>query len=280
MARIIKQKVSVIVPAYNEQRDISTCLASLGNQDYSNMEIIVVDDGSTDNTVPQIKKFPVLLLTQTHLGAGPARNLGAKHSSGKILIFVDADMTFSPEFISNLIRPILEQKTIGTFSKEELVSNPQNIWSMCWNINKNLPLNQLHPRDYPDAQAVFRAILKSEFLRVGGFDPIGYNDDWTLSQKLGVLATSAPNAVFYHRNPDSISEIWHQASWIGKRPYKLEVIGKLVTLIRSSLPISLFIGLYKSVIFLTPKFLIFKLLYDLAIFKSVLFSFFIQQNYK
>ena len=280
MARIIKQKVTVIVPTYNEQRDIEACLSSLVSQSYPDLEIIVVDDGSIDDTILNVKKFPVLLKAQTHQGAGAARNLGAKYATGDILVFVDADMTFSPDFISNLVKPILEHKSIGTFSKEEFVSNTENVWSRCWNINKNLPLERLHPLDYPDTQPVFRAILKSQFNRVKSFDLIGYNDDWTLSKKLGVLATSAPNSIFYHRNPDSISDIWHQASWIGRRPYKLGIIGKLVTLVRSSPPFSLFIGLYKSVVRLTPEFIIFKLIYDLAIFKSVLFSFFIHQNYK
>ena len=279
MPRIIT-KVSVIIPTYNEQRDISACLSSLLAQDYPNFEIIVVDDGSLDSTLSHIQKFPVKIVKQSHLGAGAARNLGAKHAHGQILVFVDADMTFVPSFLHSLVRPIIDQKTIGTFSKDELVSNPDNLWSRCWSIAKGAPPGKLHPSNYPDTQPVFRAILKSEFDRVGGFDPIGYDDDWTLSSKLGTVATAAPNAHFYHRNPDSLLEVWHQARWTAKRAYKLRALGKIITLIRTSLPVSLITGIVTSISIGLPAFVYFKLLYDTAIFKSVLFSFISTNHYK
>src|SRR3989344_3571660 len=174
-------KVSVIIPTYNEENVIGECLSSLMKQNYKNLELIVVDDGSADNTIKTIEHYPVKLFKQKHLGAGSARNLGAKHSIGQILVFVDADMTFDKEFIECLVKPIIEKKTIGTFSKDEYVSNKNNTWSKCWNINKGLPIDKMHPLDYPDTQPVFRAILKKEFERVGGFDLIGYIDDHTLS---------------------------------------------------------------------------------------------------
>lgn len=258
-------KVSVIIPVYNEVRDIANCLKSLLNQKPI-PEIIVVDDGSTDNSIQIIKSMPVKLLIQSHLGPAIARNLGAKHASGEILIFVDADMTFAPDFIANLIKPIFSKKAIGTFSKQEYVSNPKNIWSICWNLNRGLPPDKMHTQNYPDTQAVFRAILKSEFDRVHGFESVGYNDDWTLSQKLNILAVNAAGAVFYHRNPDNLFEVWHHAAWVAQRKYK----SKFIALLRFSLPSSLVIGLYKSIKFNQPFFFVFKIIYDLSSFWSLL----------
>ena len=297
MARIIKQKVSIIVPTYNEQRDISACLSSLINQNYPNSEIIVVDDGSIDDTVSRIKKFPVLLLTQTHLGAGLARNLGAKRAAGEILVFVDADMTFSPEFVSNLIKPILEQKTIGTFSKEEFVSNPKNIWSKCWNYNLGRGANFMDPRDYSGSknalylfgkniweqleksqvktissenrQHVFRAILKEEFLKVGGFDEnVGYTDDWSIAEKLKTKAAVASGAVFYHRNPDNLKEVWTQARWFGKNEFLTRnLVRRLYSLVRYNPVYSLIKGIVGSLKIKEPGFLVFKLIYDSSFFQ-------------
>ena len=89
-------------------------------------------------------------------------------------------MTFDKDFIKYLVRPILKNEVIGTFSKEEMVANKNRIWSICWNLNRGLGPESMHPKNYPDTQPVFRAITKKEFDRVGGFDNIGYTDDWTL----------------------------------------------------------------------------------------------------
>lgn len=278
-------KVSIIIPVFNEEKVIGGCLESLGKQTYKDLEIIIIDDDSTDNTLEVISRYQVKLLKQGHLGAGVARNMGAKYAKGEILVFVDADMEFEKNFIEKLIAPILDKKVIGTFSKEEYVLNKDNVWSKCWNINKNLPFNKMHPKNYPDQQPVFRAILKTEFDKAGGFKPIGYIDDHTLADKLGVMAESAPDAIFYHRNPETLQEIYKQARWIGKsefkrRKIKNETIMKLVTIIRYSLFLSLINGIYKSIKFNLPQYLLFKIIYDLAIEASLFNSFFDEQKYK
>jgi glycosyltransferase involved in cell wall biosynthesis len=264
-------KVSIIVPTYNEEKNIKDCISTLKEQSYKDFEIIIVDDGSTDGTLKILSVIPdIRIIKASHQGAGPARNLGAEKANGEILVFVDADMTFNKNFISNLIKPILAGKTKGTFSKEEYVSNWNNIWSECWNINSNLPPRKRLPFDYPNKQKVFRAILKSEFISVGGFGVGGYTDDWTLSEKLGYLAEEAKNAVFYHKNPESLREVFTQAKWIGKRKYKYGLVGVTYALFRSSLPISKLVGIKKSIQFKKPAFLIFKIVYDFGIFVGIL----------
>lgn len=283
-------KVSIIIPAFNEEKVISNCLDSLRKQTYKDVEIIVVDDGSTDKTLDVLSKFEIRnsrfeILKQNHLGAGNARNLGAKHALGKILVFVDADMEFEKNFIEKLIYPILYKQFIGTFSKEEYVLNKDNVWSKCWNINKGLPFNKMHPINYPDEQNVFRAILKSEFDRVGGFKPIGYIDDHTLAEKLGIKAQVAPDAIFYHQNPDNLQEIYKQARWIGKSEFKRrkisnELIMKLITMIRYSLLLSILNGVIGTIRFSLPQYILFKIIYDLGIEISLFNSFFGEQKYK
>src|ERR1051326_6734798 len=98
-----KIKVSVIVPTYNEEKNIGKCLESLSDQNFSGFEVIGVDDGWTDSTLSvmsnvQYQMTNVKLLKQRHLGPAVARNKAARESEGEILVFVDADMTFSKEF--------------------------------------------------------------------------------------------------------------------------------------------------------------------------------------
>lgn len=268
-------KVSVIIPAYNEEDEIVDCLESLGNQRYKGFEIIVVDDGSSDRTRKRVnnlsRKIPLInLLTQKHKGPGGARNLGAKHARGEILVFVDADMTFESDFIKKLVDPIVKGKVKGTFSKDEYIGNWDNIWARCWNINQNWPDKKRHPKNYPDEDKVFRAILKSEFDKVGGFTPGGYTDDYSLSEKLELKAYAASGAKFYHKNPETLTEIFKHAKWVGKRTYKLGYFGYLVGLTRASLPVSIVIGLLKSIINIQPAFIIFKIVYDFGIFLGIL----------
>src|SRR3990167_7427329 len=126
-------KVSVVIPTYNEEKDIISCIKSLFNQTYKKFEIIVVDDGSTDKTLDIIAQFKkVRVLKQNHLGSGVARNLGAKYAKGQILVFVDADMTFDKDYLKNLIKPILKDKignVIGTTHDYEIATNTDNIYS-------------------------------------------------------------------------------------------------------------------------------------------------------
>lgn len=267
--------ISVIIPTYNEESVISDCLDSLSKQSMRDFEVIVVDDGSTDSTMDRIRNLQITnnklqIFKQEHKGAGSARNKGAKHALGDILVFVDADMTFDKNFLRKLVNPIINGKSKGTFSKDEYVSNWDNVWARCWDINENWEDKKRHPKNYSDHQPVFRAILKSEFDRVGGFTPGGYDDDWSLSQKLGYEATLAPKAVFFHKNPESLNEIFNHAKWVGKRNYKLGMLGYLIGLVRSSLPVSIVVGLVKSFFTGQPMFLIFKAVYDFGIFVGVL----------
>lgn len=268
-------KISIIIPTYNEITVLEKCIESLGFQIESDFEIIVVDDGSTDKTTEVLQNLQLTIknfqfFEQKHEGAGAARNLGAKYAKGKILVFVDADMTFEKSFLSKLVEPIEKDRAKGTFSKEENVSNWENVWARCWNINEGWEIKRRHPKNYRDHQPVFRAILKDEFDRVGGFTPGGYDDDWSLSKKLGYEAINSPGAIFYHKNPYSLSEIFNHSKWVGKRKYKLGNFGYVIALIRVSIPVSLIVGIYKSLTNGSFHFLIFKLVYDFGIFIGII----------
>ena len=266
---------SVIVPTYNEVNSITACLQSLTVQTKS-VEIIVVDDGSTDDTTKKVKLFKkVQLLTQKHLGPAAARNFGAQKATGDILVFVDADMTFAPNFIDMLTDPIEKSKSPGTFTKEEYVANWNNVWARCWNYNQGLYSNRRIAENYPEIAPVFRAILKKEFDQVGGFTPgVGWTDDWSLSRKLLYQAT-ATHARCYHTNPASLSEVFKQARWIGKNEFLSgNFMLILINLIRFSWPLALITGIWKSLITKTPQFLIFKLVYNSSISLSLETCFF------
>ena len=144
-------KISVIIPTYNEAQVIGECLLSLAKQSIKDFEVIVVDDGSTDDTLTVITKLQVSyklhVTRQKHQGPGVARNLGAKQAKGQILVFVDADMIFGKDFLRFLVKPIIEGKYKGVFSKEEYVSNWDNVWAKCWNFNEGWEHKKRHVKE-------------------------------------------------------------------------------------------------------------------------------------
>jgi len=244
--------VSVIIPVYKNAKLLDKCLESLNSQSFKNQEIITVDDN------------------KPHQGPAMARNRGAKSAAGKILVFVDSDMIFDKNFIKNLTAPIISLHTKGTFSKEEYVANWDNIWARCWNYNLGFADKLRIPGNYPDQSPVFRAILKSEFLKVGGFDPTGYDDDWTLAGKLGYYATQVWGAKYFHFNPDNLLRVFSQAKWRAKRRYKLGLLGDLYALIKYFFPISLVNSLRLSWKFRQPALIIFKIIFDFGSFMGIL----------
>ena len=97
-------QVSVIIPAYNVENYIAQCLDSILLKDDLHMEVICVDDGSTDNTLRILKDYEsrdyrVKVITQKNAGAGAARNNGMKYANGEYLAFFDADDFFEPEVL-------------------------------------------------------------------------------------------------------------------------------------------------------------------------------------
>ena len=90
------EKVSIIIPVYNVEKYLKKCLDSITNQSYKNLEIIIIDDGSTDNSLEIAKGFEkndsrIKLLTQKNSGVSEARNVGIKTATGKYITFVDSD---------------------------------------------------------------------------------------------------------------------------------------------------------------------------------------------
>lgn len=98
--------VSVIVPTYNVERYVEACLASILNQTYESIELIVIDDGSTDTTPYLLQQYPGdfrLILNQENKKQGAARNEGLAQATGKYILFVDADDLLVPEAVQVLV---------------------------------------------------------------------------------------------------------------------------------------------------------------------------------
>lgn len=108
-------EISVIVPIYNGEKTIERCINSILNQTFKDLEIILVDDGSTDNSLNICKEIvnknnKIRLFSQKNSGPSAARNLGIKKSNGKYIMFCDCDDTVSIDWCQNLYTIIKENK--------------------------------------------------------------------------------------------------------------------------------------------------------------------------
>ena len=100
--------VSIILPVYNAQSHLDRCLGSICAQQYENLEIIVINDGSKDQSLPVCEEFRkkdsrILLVDKANSGVSDTRNLGLKLASGKYVQFVDSDDYIAPDYTARLV---------------------------------------------------------------------------------------------------------------------------------------------------------------------------------
>lgn len=124
--------VSVIVPVFNKAEYLERTLSSIINQSYTNLEIILIDDGSTDDSVKIIKKFldndkRIVANFRENRGASFTRNQGLDMAKGEYVCFIDADDVISPDFIKNLITGIKKSDADVCVIKDFRVSNDSKI---------------------------------------------------------------------------------------------------------------------------------------------------------
>ena len=113
---LINPKISIIIPVYNTEKYLKDCLDSLLNQTFNEIEIICVDDGSTDNSLSILKEYAkidnrIIILKQNNKGAGVARNYGMTIAKGEYLLFLDSDDFFKKEMLEILVNTTKEKKT-------------------------------------------------------------------------------------------------------------------------------------------------------------------------
>ncbi len=219
--------VSVVIPAWNEEVGIVKSVKSLLENDYPNLEIIVVNDGSTDRTeeklleylhqLPHEKAKKVRYFYKENGGKGTALNLGIKKSKGEIIVTMDADSAFAPQTISNLVKYFEDPSIDAVVGNVKITSNRTLVGFL-------QQLEYLFGFYYKRAHAVLGAEYifggacaafrkKNTFARYGLFDTENKTEDIEMTMRLryyGIKCTYAEDAICYTEGAASLTGLINQ----------------------------------------------------------------------
>ncbi|MDR2956728.1 MAG: glycosyltransferase, partial [Coriobacteriales bacterium] len=117
-------QISIIIPAFNAEEYIEQCLDSIINQTFKDIEIIVVDDGSTDSTEKIVRRYMatdtrIRIVKQPNMHAGIARNAGKRIAIGKYLLFLDADDFYELDMLEKMYLSAEEHQTDITICRSD-----------------------------------------------------------------------------------------------------------------------------------------------------------------
>jgi len=202
---------SVIVPAYNAGRTLGACLGALTAQTVprAQYEVIVVDDGSTDDTAAVAARFPVRVLRQANRGPAAARNQGARAAQGDLLLFTDADCVPAPDWLAELAAPLADPAVAA--AKGAYRTRQRRWMARFAQIEFEERYALLQRSASIDMIDTYSAIYRRRvFLEQGGFDeafPAPNGEDMDLSCRLeaaGCRLAFAPRALVEHTHVDRL----------------------------------------------------------------------------
>lgn len=216
-------RYSVIVPAYNASRTIKMCLEALMGQfmPREEYEVIVVDDGSTDDTARIIREFPVKYVRQENRGPATARNRGVAEARGEIILFTDSDCVPEKNWIEEMAKPFRNSDVAAVKGAYRTLQS--GVMARFSQLEFEERFEMLKKADSIDMVDTYSAAFRKEvFTGAGGFDtsfPVANNEDTELSYRLakaGHRMVFNPNAIVSHLNhPDSVKRYARLKFWRG-----------------------------------------------------------------
>ena len=213
--------ISILLVSWNSAKHIPHCLENLVKQSFKDFEIIVIDNGSTDNGVANLEeKYPTLNLSvkklETNQGFAVANNIGAALARGKWLALLNADAFPEPNWLEELVKAADHHPEFNFFASRQIKanSNPElldgigdvyHISGLAWRQGYNQPAYGagLLSREVFSACGAAALYLREKFLEAGGFDAdyFSYFEDVELSFRLRLMGGRClyvPTAVVYH----------------------------------------------------------------------------------
>lgn len=226
--------VSVIIPVRDREKALGRCLGSLSALDYptERLEVIVVDDGSKDNSAGYAKKWGAKVVTSGADGAGPAaaRNCGAAAAKGEILAFIDSDCTASKEWLRQLV-PLFDDSTLAAVGGKVAGISQASALDRYEDVMSSLCLGE-HPRLAGKGADTFYLpscnllVKKDAFLDLNGFAPtmqVGEDVDlcWRMRDN-GRRIAYMPGGTVFHQHRNQLGSFMSRRFFYGTSEEKLQ----------------------------------------------------------
>ncbi|MDV2494993.1 MAG: glycosyltransferase [bacterium] len=217
--------VSVIVPVLNGERTIGDCVVSLLKMDYppERLEVLVVDNGSTDGTAEIVKSFPVRYLQEERPGAAAARNKGIEASKGEVLAFTDADCLGTSSWLRELVQGFMDEKVGGIEGEimAYLPTTPVEQHMARWGFFSRQ--RRLTSPLFPFVITANVAFRREVFDQIGLFDtrfPAAGGEDvdfsWRFLEETDLELRYNPKAVVFHRHRSTVRSYFSQHMGYGR----------------------------------------------------------------
>lgn len=217
----MKTSVSVIIPCYNAESIILRTLEALDGQSVRNFEVILVDDGSKDETVKvaksfKPKNFKLAVLAEKHAGPAAQRNRGAEKAKGELLLFTDSDCVPDRNWVEEMVKPFSDKNIVGVSGTYRTLNNDKMIARFeGYEIEKRHA--KMAKKKYVDFIGSFSAgYRKNIFKKFGGFSSDFKRadaEDPELSFKIakaGYKMVFNPKAVVAHPHVSTLKKFWKQ----------------------------------------------------------------------
>jgi glycosyltransferase involved in cell wall biosynthesis len=187
--------VTVIIPTYNREKKLIDAIESALNQSYANIQIIVIDDGSTDQTAALVKNYPqVEYYYKSNGGQASARNLGLQHAKGTIISSLDSDDIWYPEFLTTCVRKLEEEDLDFVFANWDQDAKWGNSWDFLNNDPFLVPFfykekNNWVNLDYPELRNLYinacpspssSVVIRKSSIVKGWDEEMNIGDDWSM----------------------------------------------------------------------------------------------------
>ncbi|MGH7109349.1 MAG: glycosyltransferase [Stellaceae bacterium] len=215
-------RVSVIVCAYNAERTLDPCLASLAALDYPDYEVILVNDGSRDGTLAIAERHGFCrIISQPNRGLGIARNVGAEAASGEIVAYTDSDCVADPDWLLYLVAR-MEAGGLAACGGPNFPPPEDSLVPAAVAVSPGGPTHVLLSDEVAEHIAGCNMAFRREaLLRLGGFDPVyrAAGDDvdicWRF-QDAGYTIGFSPAAVVWHFRRNTVRAYLNQQRGYGK----------------------------------------------------------------
>jgi glycosyltransferase involved in cell wall biosynthesis len=218
-------RMSVIVPVLNGSEVLPSCLDALNRSEYPEFEILVVDDGSSDSTPQVAERHGARCIRNPYtMGPASARNLGACHAAGDILVFVDADVVLPPDGLHLIAEDFCRNPFLTAVfgSYDDSPASPNFVSQY-----KNLMHHYIHQTSQESASTFWAgcgAIRKSVFEEFGGFDAARYTGPTIEDVALGMELAKSGHSILL----DKRLHVKHLKQWTALSLLRTDIFHRAV----------------------------------------------------